>query len=161
MDKYYVEIVIKPREVIDMEHIKIFFEHNNSIDGAFGIESAWALPVGLNKFKLDNILFYAKEYALGDVVLVENRNDDNYVIGLIKESGHSTVRILFNEKEIVELTRSSLKNLGCDSELSELSYLVAVDVPPNINYKNIKNFLENGERQNKWIYEEACIAHNF
>ena len=46
-----------------MEHVKILFEHNNTPENEYGIESAWAIPVGEN-FKLDNILFYAPEYSL-------------------------------------------------------------------------------------------------
>lgn len=141
-----------------MTHVKILFEHKNSPDGGDGIESAWATPEG-EFFKLDNILFYAPEYSLGDIVSVENRNGELFVNGLVEESGHSTVRIIFSELMAVGETREYLKNLGCDSEISNIPTLIAVDIPPEVNYKNIKSYLDQGTELSKWGYEEACIAH--
>lgn len=141
-----------------MKNVKIFFEHQNAPDGNFGIESAWGIPVG-EFYKLDNILFYAPEYSLGDVVSVEDRNDELFVTGLIKESGHSTVRIIFYDIEEVSKTRKLLGDLGCDSEVSDIPTLIAVDIPPDVNYKKVKEILEQGELLSKWGYEEACIAH--
>ncbi len=138
---------------------KIFFEHENSPEGEHSIESAWAIPLENNTFKLDNLLFYAPEYSWGDIVSVENREGELFVTGLIKESGHSTVRIILNDQKDVEETRDYLKSLGCDSEISDVPILISVDIPPSVSYLQIKNYLENGEKSSKWSYEEACIAH--
>lgn len=141
-----------------MEHVKILFEHFNTPESDYGIESAWAVPFGKN-FKLDNILFYAPEYSLGDIVSVEVRNGEYYVTGLVQESGHSTVRIIFSKQEILNQVRLQLKELGCDSEISDVPVLISVDIPPEVDYAVVKRFLEEGEAQSKWSYEEACIAH--
>lgn len=138
---------------------KISFEHENSPEGGYGIESVWAIPLENNTFKLDNLLFYAPEYSWGDIVSVENREGELFVTGLIKESGHSTVRIILNDQKDVEKTRDYLKSLGCDSEISDVPILISVDIPPSVSYLQIKNYLENGEKSSKWSYEEACIAH--
>jgi hypothetical protein len=134
------------------------FEHHNTPEGIYGIESAWAIPVG-EYFKLDNILFYAPEYSLNDIVNVENRNGELFVIGLIKESGHSTVRIIFNNEKDVAPTREYLKSIGCDSEISDVKILISVDISSEVNYQNVKEYLEQGEKLFKWSFEEACIAH--
>ncbi len=141
-----------------MKHKKIFFEHENSLEGGYGTESIWAIPVGDNQYKIDNILFYAPEYSLNDIVSVENREGELFVNGLVTESGHSTVRIIFNQAMYVEETREYLKNLGCDSEISNIPLLIAVDIPPSVSYIQIKSYLEEGEKLSKWSYEEACIA---
>jgi len=141
-----------------MEHVKILFEHNNTPENEYGIESAWAIPVGEN-FKLDNILFYAPEYSLGDVVSVEGRNGELFVTGLVQESGHSTVRVILSNKESVAPLREQLKKLGCDSEISDVPILISVDIPPEVDYSVIKNLLVEGENLSKWSYEESCIAH--
>ena len=138
---------------------KISFEHENSPEGGYGIESVWAIPLENNTFKLDNLLFYAPEYSWGDIVSVENREGELFVTGLIKESGHSTVRIILNDQKDVEKTRDYLKSLGCDSEISDVPILISVDIPPSVSYLQIKNYLENREESSKWSYEEACIAH--
>lgn len=141
-----------------MKHVKILFEHQNAPEGGAGIESAWAIPEN-GFYKLDNILFYAPEYSLGDVVSVEERNQELFVNGLIKESGHSTVRIIFYNVEEVSKTRKILQEFGCDSEISDIPTLIAVDIPHNVSYKKVKQFLEEGSALSKWGYEEACIAH--
>ena len=142
-----------------MKHKKILFEHENAPEGGSGIESVWAIPIAKNHFKIDNILFYAPEYSLGDIVSVQNKDGELFVNGLIEESGHSTVRIIFNDKDDVQKTRTELKNLGCDSEISDVPILISVDIPSSISYSLVKAFLDEGEKLKKWSYEEACIAH--
>lgn len=138
---------------------KILFEYTDAA-GEYALESAWAEPCETGTYRLDNILFYAPEYALGDVVAVEERSSEWYVTGLVAESGHSTVRVLFTDESAVGPTRLALQGMGCDSELSNLPILLAVDIPPSVLYAEIKQFLEVGVRANKWGYEEACLAHS-
>ena len=137
---------------------KIIFEYNDAND-EYALESAWAEKLG-DEYKLDNILFYALGYALGDIVSVEDRNGRHYVTGIIEESGHSTIRVLFNNKDDVQPTRDRLKAMGCDSELSDIPILISVDIPTNVDYKIIKQFLEEGKENQIWAYEEACLAHS-
>ncbi|MGY4538173.1 hypothetical protein ACVW0P_002593 [Mucilaginibacter sp. UYNi724] len=137
---------------------KIIFEYNDA-DDQYALESAWAVKTS-DGYKLDNILFYTLGYALGDVVSVDERNGELYVTGLIEESGHSTIRILFNNRDDVQSTRNKLKEMGCDSELSNISILISVDVPSEIDYKIIKQYLYQGELNGVWNYEESCLAHD-
>jgi len=143
-----------------MRHKKIMFEHENAFEGGYGIESAWAISLGHCNYKLDNILFYAPEYSLGDIVSVEDRDGELFVTGLIEESGNSTVRIIFQDKDILNTTRDELRQLGCDSEISDISTLISVNIPKNIIYSEIRKFLDIGENNNLWSYEESCIAHS-
>jgi Domain of unknown function (DUF4265) len=136
---------------------KIIFEHQNNANNEYELESAWATRVG-EHYKLDNILFYAPQYSWNDVVSVEERSGELYVTGLVKESGHSTVRILFNDPKDVQGVRDQLKKMGCDSEISNTPSLVAVDIPPEVSYSVIRDFLEEGEKAEKWGYEESCLA---
>jgi hypothetical protein len=142
-----------------MEHKKIFFEYENTSNGEYEIESAWALPLGNNKYKLDNILFYAPEYSLGDIVKVEHRGEEPFVVGVVEESGHSTVRILFNDIDNVQTVRMYLDEIGCSSEISNIPILISVDIPPDKKYSDIKKYLDLGESEGKWSYEESCISH--
>lgn len=136
---------------------KILFEHRNS--GEYDLESAWAEKTS-EGYRLDNILFYAPEYSLGDIVQVENRNGELYVTGLVQESGHSTVRILFNNKEDVQPIRDKLKTMQCNSEISNIPILISVDIPSDVDYLNlVKPFLINGENEGLFGYEESCLAH--
>jgi Domain of unknown function (DUF4265) len=138
---------------------KIIFEYNDANE-EYALEGAWATKVE-DHYKLDNILFYAPEYSLGDIVSAEERNKELYVTGLIKESGHSTVRILFNNKKDVQITRNKLIQLGCESEVSNIPKLISVDIPRSVDYfKSVRPFLEKGVEKDLWGFEEACIAHH-
>jgi len=136
---------------------KVLFRYNID-ENTEGIEGAWASKVG-EFYKLENILFYAKSYSLGDIISVEQINEELYVNGLIEESGNSTIRIYFSDEKLVLPVREELMVMGCSSELSNIPKLVAVDIPQEINYLKIKEYLDKGESEGKWEYEEACMAH--
>lgn len=138
-------------------YTKILFKHT-AFDEE-NIESAWAEKVE-NGYQLDNILFYAKNYSWQDIVSVEEVDGKLYVTGLIQENGHSTVRLLLNDASEGPKIREELKALGCSSELSNMNNLIAVDVPPEVNYSIIRDYLIKGELEDKWEYQEACIASN-
>lgn len=135
-------------------HVKLFFYHD-AFDTE-GIESAWG-EIEENGYRLENILFYAKEYSFKDVVSAEEKNGVLCVTGLMKESGHSTVRVLAKSEEDVSIVRQNLKIRGCDSELSNIKKLFAVDIPPSIEYSEIIRYLENGFKY-PLDYQEACIS---
>jgi len=137
---------------------KILFEYNDFND-QYAIESAWADKVG-NDYKLNNILFYALNYSWGDIVKVEDRNGELFVIGLVEESGHTTVRIIFFNAIDISPTVKKLEEMGCSYEGSDVSSLISVDIPPEVDYQVIRGFLNEGEQNDKWSFQEACIAHN-
>jgi hypothetical protein len=140
---------------MEENYVKLLFKHD-AFEGN-DVEGAWALKEG-EFYKLDNILFYAKEFSWGDIIKAKKENNELYAESLIQESGHSTVRILFSDVSLVELTRNLLKDKGCSSELSNYEKLIAVDIPSEVNYKSIVPFFEKGENDGKWEYQEACIS---
>jgi hypothetical protein len=142
-----------------MKQVKILFEYYDTTNNEYSIESVWATPFG-NGYKIDNILFYANEYSWGDIVSVENRNNELYVIDLLEASGHSTVRIIFYDYNIIPSTRLQLQSLGCSSEISDNANLISVDIPFSADYSIVRDYLEEGENSEIWSYEESCIAHD-
>ena len=140
------------------EHVKLRFEVDGSTSEEFEVESLWALKRDYG-LELDNIPFYARGVALGDVVA--SRTDAEGALwfdGLIKASGHSTIRIWFTREEDVQPTRAALHALGCDSEVSNLPRLVAVDIPPAVPYDRVKTLLDEGETSGLFEYEEGCLG---
>lgn len=136
-------------------HVKILFKHDAFDDES--IESAWAMKIG-NNYKLDNILFYAKEFSLGDIISANEINGELYADELIEESGHTTVRMLFNNKEQVSPIREKLKLMNCSSEISNVDRLISVDIPVEVDYSEMIAFLDAGEDKGEWEYEEASIS---
>ena len=140
-----------------MSYVKVFFAISSEESDTTEVESLWASPVE-GGYKLENIPFYAKGFAMNDVVSTKRIHDLLYVSDLIRPSGHSTVRIWFSRENFVQQARKELKSLGCDSEISDLKRLIAVDIPPYIKYESVKTFLTTGENAGKWEYEEACLG---
>lgn len=136
--------------------LKMLFEYED-FENQYALESMWVFSTQLG-YKIDNIPFYVKGFAYGDIVSAKELEGELYANELVKESGHSTIRILFNSIEEVSGVREYLKNLGCESEISDLPILVAVDIPPSVAYNNIKTYLDIGEEKDLWSYQEACIA---
>lgn len=137
--------------------IKVLFEISSADKQETDIESVWAIPEG-NGFRLDNIPFYVKGFAFGDLVHAKQINGSYVVDGLLSPSGHSTIRIWFLNTKDIQSTRAFLEATGCGSEVSDQPQLVAVDVPPNVSYAEIQAFLEDGLSKGKWDYEEACLG---
>ena len=139
-------------------YVKIEFELENE-DGTGDVETLWALPVE-GGYRLDNIPFYAREVAWGDVVRAIP-DDEGWLRfeALVVPSGHSTVRLWFARACDVLGVRNALRELGCGSEL-DLDRLVAVDIPAEVDYARIRRFLDEKEKEGVLEYEEGCIAHN-
>lgn len=137
-------------------YVKILF----SVDGPSGpdVESLWARKQD-EGYAIDNIPFYAINVALGDIVRVRARDDGALWFDcVVCSSGHSTIRLWFAREDDVAAVRSQLRAMGCPSELSELSRLVAVDIPRDVPYPEVKRYLDQGEANETFEYEEACFG---
>ncbi|WP_238750875.1 DUF4265 domain-containing protein [Neolewinella maritima] len=139
------------------DYSKILFPHDFFEEP--GVESAWAKKVNTG-YQLDNILFYAKNYALNDIIEVKELGGALYAKDVIRESGHSTIRVLVDDAKKVQSLRAELESMGCASELSNLPTLIAVDVPPTVSYSFVQNYLNQGLQDGEWEYQEAAIATN-
>jgi Domain of unknown function (DUF4265) len=140
------------------EHKKIRFEIEGNTADEMEVESLWALERH-DGFEIDNIPFYARGVALGDVVATRADGDGLlWFDHVVRTSGHSTIRLWFAREDDVKNWREMLRNLGCSSEISDLSRLVAVDVPPEVEYERVKGLLEEGEAVSLLEYEEGCLG---
>jgi len=141
--------------------VKILFEYDGGASGSAEVEAMWAIPRA-EGFELDNIPFYVREIAAGDIVSASP--DPGGMLrfeALVKPSQHSTVRLWFakgRESEVPRV-RQELRDLGCPSELSDLPRLVAVDIPPSISYDNVRDVLGRYEKDGLLEYEESCLGH--
>lgn len=129
-------------------------------------EWMWASRVGNSTFKIDNIPFFAKSISCGDIVAAEQTNTGLIFRELVQPSGHSTVRIIVHRgnrsdeqlRTVVDDVAQALRALGCTTELSHIPSLIAVDVPPEVNYQSVAAFLSGKEHEGLLRYEEACLA---
>ncbi|WP_185286817.1 DUF4265 domain-containing protein [Chryseobacterium indologenes] len=61
-----------------------------------------------------------------------------------------------NEK--IEDVIKTLEELGCSWEGMHIQNILAVDVPPSVNYANVQKFLEKMLSENAFDYKEACLS---
>ena len=134
---------------------KVLFIYED--EGQYKIESIWASKVG-KYYRIENIPFFIKNIALGDLVAVESDGGVLYFDSLIESSGNSVVRlIIFNKNEVLRIGEELVK-LGCGWEGSHLENLISVNIPKNIPYSKIKIYLDKGESDKQWEYQEACLG---
>ena len=139
------------------ERVKVRFPFENS-EGGRETETLWAIRRD-DGYELDNIPFYVQELALGDIVAAHpDERGALWFSGLVRPSGHSTLHLWFAHEKDVEPVRAALRQMGCPSEVSDLPRLVAVDVPPEVLYEKVKEFLDGGESSGQFEYQEACLG---
>jgi hypothetical protein len=143
-------------------HVKILFHLEQDEDGypPASVETLWAFELGEGLYKIDNTPFFATGIAVEDVISAEPEAGMLVYKEVVHPSGHSTLRVVvYNHDEVPEV-RGLFKQLGCPTEQSHLRGLIAIDVPPSVSWDELKRVLDTGRAQDRWDYEEACLAHS-
>ena len=141
----------------ETNHEKIVFKFYDEDINEQITESIWALKIG-EYYKIDNIPFYAYHYAVDDIVETITEDGDLKVNKLITASGNSTIRILFDDTRELDRIKEELDQMDCDSEISRNNKLLALNIPKNVSYKKIREYLDFMENNGDLQYEEACIS---
>jgi hypothetical protein len=123
------------------------------------VETLWAAQVGPDTYRLDNIPFYAHGVASEDVVRTELQHGSNIFREVVQASANSVFRIYVNDKSDVPTARAAFKDLGCESELSDIPRLFAFEIPSEVDFAPVANLLIDGLDTERWEYEEACLRH--
>lgn len=121
-------------------------------------EGLWALPVGEGLFQIDNVPFLARGIALGDIVSATVEQQELRFREVVRPSGHSTLRLIIYDEKDLPSVRAQLEEMGCSIERSHIPGLISVDVPPTVSLPVLRKTLDEGEAQERWGYEEACLA---
>lgn len=121
-------------------------------------EALWIEPLDDNKYQVKNIPFFAPNIAYNDIISVEDDEGNLYFEELVKASEHSTIQIvIFNEQKANEIIRN-IEHFGCSWEGMENQTILAVDVPPSVNYNILKKYLDKSLTENIFDYKEACLS---
>lgn len=148
-------------ERISTGDVKILFDLERVDDyPPFEVESVWAVKIVDGMFRIDNIPFYVRGLALGDVVRAKPMADGSLQFDSIaKSSGHSTLRVVFFEADIREEVCKEIEALGCQWEGAYEPSLIAVDVPPSSDLSAVLKVLADGCEKELFDYEEGVIRH--
>lgn len=121
-------------------------------------ETLWIEPLDDNKYQVKNIPFFAPNIAYNDIITVEDDEGNLYFEELVKASEHSTIQIvIFNEQEANEIIKN-IEQFGCSWEGMENQTILAIDVPPSVNYNILKKYLDKNLTENIFDYKEACLS---
>jgi len=144
-----------------MNKIKIEFALERDDDGypPADTETLWAKLRYDGHFELDSIPFFVREVSLGDVVEASGNGEVRRFRRVIEPSGHSTLHVIVFDATKMDGVRKALRELGCESELSHVAELVAVDVPPDISVDEVTRYLDEKEADNELEYQTGALRH--
>ena len=153
------------------DHVKVDFDLSQDAQGypPTTTETLWAVRVGPDQFRLDNIPFFVCGVSCFDVIEAREGQAGRWKYRrLLRPSGHSTLRVVFFDREtngpsLEERVRELLNNLrglGCSTEISHIPGLISVDVPPGGTLTHVRPILETGMVRGQWDYEEATLGES-
>jgi hypothetical protein len=144
---------------VDSRDQKIIFQLEKDEDDypPNDYETLWASHVDGDLYSIDNIPFFVREISSGDVVKIKRKDGRLFFDAVVNESRNSVLRIIaYDEREIARL-RQDLNEMGCESELSHIPNLIAVEVPETVCLEDVMSFLDKGEAKERWEYETASL----
>lgn len=143
----------------DAKYEKVMFRLQRDADGypPDDWESLWAYEVEPGLYSIDNVPFFARGVSWGDVVSVERVADELHFKEVVRPSRHSVIRVIVYDSSKAAEMHDKLKAMKCETEQSHLPSLLTVDCPPTADLGKIRAFLEEGEADGRWTYEEASI----
>ncbi len=146
----------------DDNYVKILFRFHSNVLDEETVETMWAKTIDKEQglYKLDNIPFYAPLVASDDIVYAEFDDEEQMLTyrKTVEYSGNSTVQvILMDDTKDINLVRNLFKELGCVSEKVNNRYF-SMEIPASVDYKPIKQKLDEMESQEIIGYAEPCLA---
>ena len=144
------------------ESVKILFQFHSDIFDEEMVETMWATIIDRNKglYKLDNIPFYAPLVASDDIVYAEFDEQQQMLTyrKTVEFSGNSTVQVVLMDNSIdINSIRKKFEELGCVSEKVNEGYF-SMEIPALLDYKLVKQNLEELEQNETIGYAEPCLS---
>jgi hypothetical protein len=142
---------------------KVLFRVPNE-DGSAEVETLWAYDLGSDKYKLDNLPYYAYGVSCDDVVLAPFDEDEQFPTfqKVVSKSGNRTIRIIFdtpfesgNESEALV---NRLVTLGCDFEGANKKYIV-INIPSSVELNAVAEQLNDADVS--WEYADPTYEDLF
>lgn len=119
-------------------------------------EGLWAIPLGCNRFKIDNIPFYAKGLSCDDIIEA-NEGDIGYIFNkVIQKSDNSTIRVVVYDLEDEQSVRSAISSFNCSIEGTGTPGLIAINVPKG-KLVEVEKFLQSAFIDGRIDFEEGAL----
>jgi hypothetical protein len=143
-------------------NVKILFQFHSDIFDEEMVETMWATTIDKDKglYKLDNIPFYAPLVASDDIIFAEFDEQQQMLTyrKTVEYSGNSTIQVVLMDKSTdINSIRKTFEGLGCVSEKVNEGYF-SMEIPALVDYKFIKQKLDDLEQNEIIGYAEPCLA---
>jgi len=123
-------------------------------------ESLWAEELGDGLYKVDNIPFFVKGIAPGDLIRAQESEEMKIFLVVTMAGTSSVFRIYVHDESKVQESRNAFRSLGIDSELSHIPNLFAIEVPGTVEIRPILDLLMNGKGSGAWDFQEGALRHD-
>lgn len=133
-------------------------------DGAI-VETLWAESLGDDRYKLDNVPFYAYDVSWNDIVLAPFNEAESMPTfeAVVVRAGHRTVRVKFETPTMpgnaADGILTQLVALGCSYEGASKHYL-AVDIPPEVDAEQVFAYLA-GQSVAEWEHADPSYERRY
>lgn len=129
-----------------------------------GSERVWALPLGADTYRIDNVPWFVRNIAVGDIVraIPDSPTTHPLFIEVVQPSDHVTIRLIcFRSgglqgdlgKALAPFTR-----LGVYGEGVTQYGMLALDIEPSAPIEQVVALLRQGVSDGWWEYEEGRIT---
>jgi len=141
-----------------MQQVKIWFELTIDKDGypPFSTESVWARTISVGRYQIDNIPFYARSAAFGDVVSADNVDGCLWFRMIETASSNSLVRVFMKSGRDALL--DALEKFDVRFEIAS-ERLMALSVPQK-TLRPVRTILRELHAQKILDFEEPIIRTN-
>ncbi len=110
------------------------------------METIWAIPIGEDRYVLDNSPFCAYSVSWKDTVHAPHVEEEGLptFVRILSKSGHRTVRVIFDppvaEGNASDRVLKGLLKLGCTYEAAHRGYM-AIDLAPEVSLEAVRQYL--------------------
>jgi hypothetical protein len=109
------------------------------------IETLWAWRLGEDKYKLDNLPYFAYSVSWEDIVYAPFNEDEGFPTfqKVIEKSGNRTIRFFFNNSPAKSHTQDilrELENLGCSYEGANDRFF-CLNIPRKADLEAVASYL--------------------
>jgi len=109
-------------------------------------------------YEIADIPFFSENLAVGDLIDVEEDEGQFYFLDLLAPSGHSTVQMVLFRPECRQLLREKMQELSCKCDDRNIPNYLAIDIPTNVDYSDVRSQLDHFEQNGFINFKEACLS---
>lgn len=160
LERYAQHRATRTMSNLEEGFIKVLHRFHSDMLGEAVVETLWVSAIDKDKgvYRLENIPFYAKSLAYGDLIEAVYDEDEEAMMlsDILEFSGHSTVQVVtLTESADLERIRATFHNLDCDTERLNSRYF-SMDVPSTVAFAQVEEILSKLRQDEVADFSIAC-----